>query len=746
MKTKLITICLLAGLLPTGIIGVITLSKAKSALQEKSEGQLMYVLKVKKSEVENYFNRKLQEVSVLSKTADAVIAYRALNAYLEDGDISPIGSYDISTEEYQEIYNGKCQVFQEYMREYGYTDIYLIHGEYGHVMYSGNKGKDLGTNLKTGKYASSNLADLWKKVVENKSATIVDIQSYAPRDNQPAMFAGSPILDGNGNVIGVTAFQIPLEQVDAMLNDREGLGETGESYLVGHDKQMRSNSPFNQKSIILSQRVETETSEMALDGETGVKIVENYREESVLSAYMPVIIGGFSWAILAEISTDEVFAAASVLQKTVIIIELITGLAVILAGLAFARSVANPLNKVVRLTNNMTEEFGQFVEFVDAISGNDLTRELSTSQLAKININSKDEIGLLAMAFNGMSEAKGKIGESLNRMTDNLNKMVRSIKEDAAELINNSNRIAAAAEQLTNGSEKVVGSINVSASSSEEISGNMNSVAASVEQMSSNIKTVSDSTTEMSDSVNNVSAAVEELSSALREVSKNSDQTAQIAKNADETARSAKAKMDSLATNADQIGKIVNSITDIADQTNLLALNATIEAASAGDAGKGFAVVANEVKELAKQTAQATTEITQQMGKMQNDTTEAVSSIADILLVTDRINEISAMVANAIEQQSSAVREISSSISISAKGAEAVSTNTKELAQGTSEISRFVNEATTGASGIAKNVSEAATITNEMGGNIVELSRIAVDLKNQANNFGEIVNKFKVLA
>jgi len=203
--------------------------------------------------------------------------------------------------------------------------------------------------------------------------------------------------------------------------------------------------------------------------------------------------------------------------------------------------------------------------------------------------------------------------------------------------------------------------------------------------------------------------------------------------------------MDSLAANANLIGKIVSSITDIADQTNLLALNATIEAASAGDAGKGFAVVANEVKELSKQTALATEEITQQVQRMQNDTNEAVEAIAKILTVTKNIHENSTIMAKAIDQQNAAVQQISGSISVSAKGAEAVSTNSMELAHGTNEISRFVNEASTGASGIAKNVTIAAKATGEINGNISELSKIAENLKVQAEDFGNIIEQFTVL-
>jgi len=455
---------------------------------------------------------------------------------------------------------------------------------------------------------------------------------------------------------------------------------------------------------------------------------------------------------LVEIVDEEVnearklaYDASSFAYNVMIIMAVIAVALGALLGFVITRGIVGPVSRVVVSTKQMSQEFNEFAEIVDNIAANDFTMEIRESELDKISIKSEDEIGLLAGAFNEIVDAKKRMGDSLKKMIRSLNTVISLIKQDTHRLVETSLQIDSASRELFTGSEEVSSNINTSAATSEEISCNMNSVAASVEQMSSNIKSLSGSAGEMSDSVNNVSAAIEQLSSALGEVARNSETNAEIASEADQTALSTKEKMDSLAANANLIGKIVSSITDIADQTNLLALNATIEAASAGDAGKGFAVVANEVKELSKQTALATEEITQQVQRMQNDTNEAVEAIAKILTVTKNIHENSTIMAKAIDQQNAAVQQISGSISVSAKGAEAVSTNSMELAHGTNEISRFVNEASTGASGIAKNVTIAAKATGEINGNISELSKIAENLKVQAEDFGNIIEQFTVL-
>jgi len=334
----------------------------------------------------------------------------------------------------------------------------------------------------------------------------------------------------------------------------------------------------------------------------------------------------------------------------------------------------------------------QVTETLKKLSDGDLTKH--------INIKSKDEIGVMM--------------QSLNSFTLKLNESMRTIAISADNVASSATELSATSIQI--------------AANAEEMSNQAATVAASTEQATTNINSISSAAEEMSISANSVATAIEEMSTSLNEVSHNCQKELQIVTEASTHARNSKEVMDKLSVAAKSIEKVVGLINDIADQTNLLALNATIEAASAGEAGKGFAVVASEVKELSKQTAQATLEIKKQVEEMQSNTVSAVTAIDAVSRVIEEVNTISQTIVSAVEQQSVTVNEISMNVAGVSTGAQEISKNVSESAKGLLEITKIIGR-------VSNTVSDTANGITQVKSSANELAKLSENLKNLLKQF-----------
>ena len=195
-----------------------------------------------------------------------------------------------------------------FVTQRGYYDFFLI-GPDGDVLYTVEKEDDFATNLEDGEWRDSGLGAVYRRAKrERKEGTIAisDMQSYAPSNGDPSIFMATAMQDPAGKFLGVIAFQLPTDRILGIMNYTSGMGETGETYLVGQDKLMRSDSRFIEQSTVLSQEVDTPTVQRALSGEHGVEFIEDYRGVEVMSVYLPMQVGDTSWAVMAEIDRAEI--------------------------------------------------------------------------------------------------------------------------------------------------------------------------------------------------------------------------------------------------------------------------------------------------------------------------------------------------------------------------------------------------------------------------------------------------------
>ena len=271
-------------------------------------------------------------------------------------------------------------------------------------------------------------------------------------------------------------------------------------------------------------------------------------------------------------------------------------------------------------------------------------------------------------------------------------KMEEGLKVTIDAVNKNAQALASAAEELTATSQQM-------SSNSEETATQSNVVAAASEQVSKNVATVATS--------------AEEMSASVKEIAKNANEAAKVATAAVKVAEETNVTVTKLGVSSIEIGKVIKVITSIAQQTNLLALNATIEAARAGEAGKGFAVVANEVKELAKQTAAATEDISQKIEAIQADTKGAVTSISQIGKVIAQINDISNTIASAVEEQSATTNEIARNASEAAKGSAEISKNISQVSEAAKSTTEGANNTLTAATELSKLAGDLTAIVNK---------------------------------
>ncbi len=292
-----------------------------------------------------------------------------------------------------------------------------------------------------------------------------------------------------------------------------------------------------------------------------------------------------------------------------------------------------------RVTFSITRPLDVFSRQLKAMAeGNDLT--------ARVDQDRADEIG--------------ELGTSLNLFVEETHNVLKQIARTAQN-------VAAASDALSATSQLIT-------ANSEETSAQAKVVSNSTEQVSQNLQTVA--------------TGAEEMGSTIKEIAKNATEAAKVASAAVRVAETTTATVSKLGVSSNEIGKVIRAITSIAHQTKLLALNATIEAAQAGEAGKGFAVVANEVKELAKETAQATEDISSKIEAIQTDTKAAVEAIAEISDVINQINGISNTIATAVEEQNATTNEMARNVSEAARGSGEITSNIAGVAQAAESTSR----------------------------------------------------------
>ncbi len=543
---------------------------------------------------------------------------------------------------------------------YGLYDIFLVDDKSGNIVYSVFKELDYATSLVNGPYADTGIGRAFAKANSSGQKGEILFEDYAqyfPSYNDQAVFLSTPIFK-NDERIGILIMQAPIDQINNIMTSvgrwREtGLGESGETYLVGPDGFLRNESRFflddrenylkaiqaagidsteieTRNSTIGLQPVDSAASNAAIKGQSGFDIVPDYRNIPVLSAFTSLDIFGTRWGLMAEIDEAEAFASASELRnQTIIVASLISALvAAIVIFFSF------------RMVKTITDPIQLLDSTVRKVSEGDSD--------ARTGLDSSDELGTLGKSFDALLNERIAVGqraelenEQLNNSIVNLIRAVSEISQrDFTVNIPVSEDVTGAVSDALNLLTK---QMTKALSSMKDISEDVSKVSQDVNNQSNNVLTLAEqgqlSVDDTAATLNHAADEMRKIAADAREASEFADSAIEVTEQAfdivnqsvsgikaiRDTISETERRIKRLGERSQEITGIVNIINSIAERTHILALNASMHAASAGEAGRGFAVVADEVQRLAENAREATAEITTLVNNIRVETSDTVA-------------------------------------------------------------------------------------------------------------------------
>ncbi|TQV89072.1 methyl-accepting chemotaxis protein [Aliikangiella coralliicola] len=625
--------------------------------------------------VNEYTNRNIGEAPDMTKYLLPLDAESiALQYHYISANPESLGQKDNLTSagdqsDYSKAHKKYHPHIRQYLKTFNYYDIFLVEPDTGDIIYSVFKELDYTTSLINGPYAETGLGRAFQKanrLTDPDGVVFEDFATYLPSYNDQAVFIASPIFD-KGEKIGILVFQAPIATINQIMTVNQqwrdyGLGESGETYIVGSDNLIRNDSRFLiedkdnyinalgnanlSKKIIDTirakntsiglQTVSTPGTQAAMLNKTGFDTFADYRGEQVLSAYTPLEFLGAKWAIMAEIDEAEAFAPTFSLRESIQNAAILIGLLV----LALSGTIAWFLVKA--LVRPVKELEDTVIKVAEGDFG------------ARAQVETDDELGTLSKTLNGLLDDRIAALAETERKNDELNESIIRLLEGTMLLSERDlTTKLPVSEDITGPLSDAIAQV-VDAIS--DVLHEVNDIALTVEKSSNNVKSLStvvsnsaetdftqlekssqrlvkatgamkknaELATLCSDLTNNMSNMT---NSAYGAVKNTIESMSDIRANIHETEK----RIKRLGERSQEINNVVDIINNIAEKTHVLALNASMQAAAAGEEGRAFSVIADEVQRLAESARGATAQITSLVDNIQVETSDTSETMGNTI-------------------------------------------------------------------------------------------------------------------